>query len=135
MQLRMHLQAAAFPVESPLSASASAMSLTHCSVKQTSLECSPSLLGIDDSLSPASLDSSVVIGERDREMDAKYTTAASASASPINSTSVQCRIEVDPHHLHFFYQFIDMNATLQTGLSTCLLFKKFVILLLAMSTY
>ncbi|KAM3734436.1 hypothetical protein ACB098_10G014300 [Castanea mollissima] len=86
--------AAAFPVESPLSASASAMSLTHCSVKQTTLECSPSLLGIDDSLSPASLDSSVVIGERDREMDTKYTTAASASASPINSTSVQCRIEL-----------------------------------------
>nr|XP_023927863.1 beta-amylase 8 [Quercus suber] len=86
--------AAAFPVESPLSATASAMSLTHCSVKQTTIECSPSLLGIDDSLSPASLDSSVVIGERDREMDTKYTTAASASASPLNSTSVQCGIEL-----------------------------------------
>ncbi|GMY33628.1 beta-amylase 8 [Fagus crenata] len=54
----------------------------------TALEC---VLGIDESLSPASLDSSVVIGERDN----KYATAsASASVSPINSTSVQCSIEL-----------------------------------------
>ncbi len=62
----------------------------------TALEC---VLGIDESLSPASLDSSVVIGERDN----KYATAsASASVSPINSTSVQCSIEVYLHNTLFF---------------------------------
>ncbi|KAA8521051.1 hypothetical protein F0562_011796 [Nyssa sinensis] len=69
-------QMGAFPVrsvESPLSAS----SLKNCSTK-ASLDCQPSVLRIDESLSPASLDS-VVVAERDAKSD-KYT-----SASPINS--------------------------------------------------
>uniref|UniRef100_A0A5B7ABS5 Beta-amylase n=1 Tax=Davidia involucrata TaxID=16924 RepID=A0A5B7ABS5_DAVIN len=69
-------QVGAFPVrsvESPLSAS----SLKNCSTK-ASLDCQPSVLRIDESLSPASLDS-VVVAERDMKSD-KYT-----SASPINS--------------------------------------------------
>lgn len=74
---------ATFPVrsvESPLSAS----SLRNCSVKAT-MDCQPSVLRIDESLSPASLDS-VVIAERDTKSE-KYT-----SASPINS--VEC-LEAD----------------------------------------
>ncbi|XP_059442304.1 beta-amylase 8 [Corylus avellana] len=74
---------AAFPVrsvESPLSAS----SLRNCSVKAT-MDCQPSVLRIDESLSPASLDS-VVIAERDTKSE-KYT-----SVSPINS--VEC-LEAD----------------------------------------
>lgn len=67
-------------VESPLSAS----SLKNCSVK-ASLDCQPSVLRIDESLSSASLDS-VVVPERNSEGD-KYT-----SASPINSP--QC-LEAD----------------------------------------
>lgn len=74
---------AAFPVrsvESPLSAS----SLRNCSVK-ASMDCQASVLRIDESLSPASLDS-VVIAERDTNSE-KY-----ASASPLNS--VEC-LEAD----------------------------------------
>ncbi|XP_040986545.1 beta-amylase 8 isoform X1 [Juglans microcarpa x Juglans regia] len=74
---------AAFPVrsvESPLSSS----SLRNCSVK-AALDHQPSVLRIDESLSPASLDS-VVIAERDTKSE-KYT-----SASPINS--VEC-LEAD----------------------------------------
>lgn len=67
-------------VESPLSAS----SLKNCSVK-ASLDCQPSVLRIDESLSSASLDS-VVVPERNSEGD-KYT-----SAIPINSP--QC-LEAD----------------------------------------
>lgn len=78
----MHWQAA-FPVrsvESPLSSS----SLRNCSVK-AALDHQPSVLRIDESLSPASLDS-VVIAERDTKSE-KYP-----SASPINS--VEC-LEAD----------------------------------------
>uniref|UniRef100_F6HJ37 Beta-amylase n=1 Tax=Vitis vinifera TaxID=29760 RepID=F6HJ37_VITVI len=67
---------ATFPVrsvESPLSAS----SLRNCSAKG-SLDCQPSVLRIDESLSPASLDS-VVVSERDTKSE-KYT-----STSPISS--------------------------------------------------
>lgn len=67
---------ATFPVrsvESPLSAS----SLRNCSTKG-SLDCQPSVLRIDESLSPTSLDS-VVVSERDTKSE-KYT-----SASPISS--------------------------------------------------
>lgn len=60
-------------VESPLSVS----SLKNCSVK-TSVDCQPSVLRIDESLSPASLDS-VIAAERDIKVD-KYT-----SISPIRS--------------------------------------------------
>eukprot|EP00261_Vitis_vinifera_P039848 XP_019081091.1 PREDICTED: beta-amylase 8 isoform X2 [Vitis vinifera] len=69
-------QMATFPVrsvESPLSAS----SLRNCSAKG-SLDCQPSVLRIDESLSPASLDS-VVVSERDTKSE-KYT-----STSPISS--------------------------------------------------
>lgn len=69
-------QMATFPVrsvESPLSAS----SLRNCSAKG-SLDCQPSVLRIDESLSPASLDS-VVVTERDTKSE-KYT-----STSPISS--------------------------------------------------
>lgn len=68
-------------VESPLSAS----SLKNCSVKATLDSQPPSVLRIDESLSPASLDS-VVIAERDTKNE-KY-----ASTSPINS--VEC-LEAD----------------------------------------
>jgi beta-amylase len=71
-------------VESPLSAS----SLRNCSVKAT-MDCQPSVLRIDESLSPASLDS-VVLAERDTKSE-KY-----ASASPINS--VEC-LEADQVNL------------------------------------
>lgn len=74
---------AAFPVRSvgsPLSGN----SLKGHPMK-TAVECQPSVLRIDESLSPASLDS-VVIPERDARTD-KYT-----SASPINS--VEC-LEAD----------------------------------------
>ncbi|KAJ7953308.1 Beta-amylase [Quillaja saponaria] len=64
---------AARSVESPLSAS----TLRNCSFKAT-LDCQPPVLRIDESLSPASLDS-VVIAERDTKNE-RYT-----SASPINS--------------------------------------------------
>ncbi|GKV10524.1 hypothetical protein SLEP1_g21873 [Rubroshorea leprosula] len=76
-------QMAAFTVrsvESPLSGS----SLKNCSVK-SALDGQPSIVRIDESLSPASLDS-VVIAERDTRSE-KY-----ASASPI--TSVEC-LEAD----------------------------------------
>ncbi|KAK9276445.1 hypothetical protein L1049_005978 [Liquidambar formosana] len=69
-------QMATYPVrsvESPLSAS----SLKNCSVK-ASLDSQPSVLRIDESLSPASFDS-VVVAERDTKSE-KCT-----SASPINS--------------------------------------------------
>lgn len=66
--------------ESPLSAS----SLKNCSVKAT-LDCQPPVVRIDESLSPASLDS-VVIAERDTRTE-KYP-----SASVINS--VEC-LEAD----------------------------------------
>lgn len=71
-------------VDSPLSAS----SLRSCPVKAT-LDCQPSVLRIDDNLSPASLDS-VVIAERDTKSE-KYT-----SASPVNS--VEC-LEADQVNL------------------------------------
>lgn len=71
-------------VESPLSAS----SLRNCSVKAT-MDCQPSVLRIDESLSPVSLDS-VVLAERDTKSE-KY-----ASASPINS--VEC-LEADQVNL------------------------------------
>ncbi|GMQ03759.1 hypothetical protein CsSME_00049431 [Camellia sinensis var. sinensis] len=69
-------QMGTFPVRvgSPLSSS----SLKNCSVKAT-LDCQPSVLRIDESLSPASLDS-VVVAERDTKSE-KYT-----SASPMNSS-------------------------------------------------
>lgn len=67
-------------VESPLSGT----SLKNCSVK-ASLDCQPSGVRIEESLSPASLDS-VVIAERDMRSE-KY-----ASVSPINS--VEC-LEAD----------------------------------------
>ncbi|MBA0593194.1 hypothetical protein Gorai_010151, partial [Gossypium raimondii] len=73
----------AFPVrsgESPLTAT----SLQNCSVKAT-LDCQQPVVRIDDSLSPASLDS-VVIAERDTRSE-KYP-----STSPINS--VEC-LEAD----------------------------------------
>ncbi|OMO91330.1 Glycoside hydrolase, family 14 [Corchorus capsularis] len=78
-----HQHLGAFPVrsvESPLSSS----SLKNCSVKAT-LDCQPPVVRIDESLSPASLDS-VVIAERDTRSE-KYP-----SASPINS--VEC-LEAD----------------------------------------
>lgn len=59
------------PVESPL--------LKNCAVK----ECQPSVLRIDESLSPGSLDS-MVISERENSRNEKYT-----SASPINSV-IEC---------------------------------------------
>ncbi|KAK4490867.1 hypothetical protein RD792_001582 [Penstemon davidsonii] len=59
----------AYPVESPLSSS----SLKKCSMR-SSVDCQPSALRIDESLSPASLDS--VVAERDAKFD-KYTSAAS----------------------------------------------------------
>ncbi|XVF52173.1 hypothetical protein PTKIN_Ptkin04bG0243700 [Pterospermum kingtungense] len=62
----------------------SASSLKNCSVKAT-LDCQPSVVRIDESLSPASLDS-VVIAERDTRTE-KYP-----SASAINS--VEC-LEAD----------------------------------------
>ncbi|KAE8693177.1 Beta-amylase 8 [Hibiscus syriacus] len=73
--------------ESPLSAT----SLKNCSVKAT-LDCQPPVVRIDDSLSPASLDS-VVIPGRDTRSE-KYP-----SASPINS--VEC-LETDQlmHDVH-----------------------------------
>lgn len=67
---------ATFPVrsmESPLSSS----SLRNCTAKG-SVDCQPSVLRIDESLSPASLDS-VVVTERDTKGE-KYT-----STSPISS--------------------------------------------------
>lgn len=73
---------AAFPVrsvESPLS-------VKNCSVK-ASVECQPSVLRIDESLSPASFDS-VVIPERDTRGG-----EFNASTSPINN-SVEC-LEAD----------------------------------------
>ncbi|XP_031284255.1 beta-amylase 8 [Pistacia vera] len=82
-QQQQQQQMAAFPVRSvgsPLSGN----SLKGCPMK-TAVECQPSVLRIDESLSPASLDS-VVIPERDTRTD-KYT-----SASPINS--VEC-LEAD----------------------------------------
>ncbi|XVE57262.1 hypothetical protein DITRI_Ditri04bG0077500 [Diplodiscus trichospermus] len=80
-QQRQHLGAFSARLgESPLSSS----SLKNCSVK-TTLDCQPPVVRIDESLSPASLDS-VVIAERDTRSD-KYT-----SASPINS--VEC-LEAD----------------------------------------
>ncbi|PSR91336.1 Beta-amylase [Actinidia chinensis var. chinensis] len=69
-------QMGVFPVRSvgsPLSAG----SLKNCSMK-ASLDCQPSILRIEESLSPASLDS-IVVAERDTKSE-KYT-----SASPINS--------------------------------------------------
>ncbi|KAJ6933325.1 hypothetical protein NC651_008664 [Populus alba x Populus x berolinensis] len=59
------------PVESPL--------LKNCAVK----ECQPSVLRIDESLSPGSLDS-MVISERENSRNEKYT-----STSPINSV-IEC---------------------------------------------
>ncbi|OVA18379.1 Glycoside hydrolase [Macleaya cordata] len=67
-------------MESPLSTS----SLKNCTSK-ASLECQPSVLRIDGSLSPVSLDS-VVVAERDPKSE-KY-----ASGSPVNSS--QC-LEAD----------------------------------------
>ncbi|XP_065878031.1 beta-amylase 8 [Euphorbia lathyris] len=61
-------------VESPVSTS----SFKNCSGNPAALECQPSILRIDESLSPASLDS-VVMTERDSRSD-KF-----AGASPINS--------------------------------------------------
>ncbi|XP_057478971.1 beta-amylase 8-like [Actinidia eriantha] len=69
-------QMGVFPVRSvgsPLSAG----SLKNCSMK-ASLDCQPSVLRIEESLSPASLDS-IVVAERDTKSE-KYR-----SASPINS--------------------------------------------------
>lgn len=60
-------------IESPLSAT----TLKNCAIK-ASLDCQPSVLRIDESLSPASLDS-VVVAEKDMKSD-KY-----ANTSPINS--------------------------------------------------
>lgn len=60
-------------VESPLSAT----SLKNCSNK-ASLDCQPSALRIDESLSPTSLDS-VIVAEKDAKC-VKYS-----NASPINS--------------------------------------------------
>lgn len=76
-------QMATYPVrsvESPLSAS----SLKACSAK-ASLDCQPSVLRIEENLSPASFDS-VLVAERDLKSD-KY-----ASVSPVNS--VEC-LEAD----------------------------------------
>lgn len=81
---------AAFPVrsvESPLS-------VKNCSVK-ASVECQPSVLRIDESLSPASFDS-VVIPERDSRGG-----EFNASTSPINN-SVEC-LEADQVKSFFFY--------------------------------
>lgn len=67
---------AAFPVrsgESPISSG----SFKGCSIK-AALDCQPSVLRIDESLSPASLDS-VVITERDAKNE-KYT-----ALSPLNA--------------------------------------------------
>ncbi|XP_010275178.2 PREDICTED: beta-amylase 8 [Nelumbo nucifera] len=69
-------QAAPYPVRS-VESSLSANSLKNCSTK-ASVDCSQSILRIDESLSPASLDS-VVVAERDSKTD-KYT-----HVSPINS--------------------------------------------------
>lgn len=71
-----NISQAAFPVrsgESPISSG----SFKACSIK-AALDCQPSVLRIDDSLSPASLDS-VVITERDAKNE-KY-----AASSPLNS--------------------------------------------------
>lgn len=78
---------AARSVESPLSAG----SLRACSVKET-LENQPPVLRIDESLSPASIDS-VVIAERDPKNE-KY-----ASTSPIHP--VDC-LEAD--QVFFFFE-------------------------------
>ncbi|MQL70805.1 hypothetical protein Taro_003104 [Colocasia esculenta] len=70
------IQLAPFParsIGSPLSTS----SLKNCAIK-SSLDCQPHVLMIDESLSPASLDS-VVVAERDPKCD-RYS-----NASPINS--------------------------------------------------
>ncbi|KAJ9152398.1 hypothetical protein P3X46_025967 [Hevea brasiliensis] len=61
-------------VESPVSSA----SLKNCAVKSAALDCQPSVLRIDESLSPSSLDS-VVMTERETRSE-KF-----ASASPINS--------------------------------------------------
>lgn len=74
---------ATFPVrsvDSPLSTN----SLKNCSVK-AAVDCQPSVLRIDESLSPASFDS-VVIPERDTRSE------MNAGTSPINS--VEC-LEAD----------------------------------------
>lgn len=94
------MQTTAYPmrsVESPLSAS----SLKNCSVKATLDSHSPSVLRIDESLSPASLDS-VVIAERDTK-NGKY-----ASTSPINS--VECleadQVNILTHSIIYTFYFI-----------------------------
>ena len=65
-----------FPVRS-VGSPVSAGSLKNCSMK-ASLDCQPSVLRLEESLSPASLDS-IVVAERDTKSE-KYT-----SASPMNS--------------------------------------------------
>lgn len=87
--------------ESPLSAT----SLKNCSVKAT-LDCQQPVVRIDDSLSPASLDS-VVIAERDTRSE-KYP-----STSPINS--VEC-LEADQVnfelHIDCFLFFLSFSLSL-----------------------
>lgn len=61
-------------VESPVSSA----SLKNCAVKAAALDCQPSVVRIDESLSPPSLDS-VVMTERETRSE-KF-----ANASPINS--------------------------------------------------
>ncbi|KAL3498098.1 hypothetical protein ACH5RR_040830 [Cinchona calisaya] len=70
---------------------------------KTSIECQPSVLGIDESLSPASLDS-VIVAEREMKVD-KY-----ANTSPLNSPGC---LEEDQlmHEVHIVEPQNDFNGT------------------------
>ncbi|XP_042505711.1 beta-amylase 8 [Macadamia integrifolia] len=107
-------QMAPFPVR-PVESHLSASPLKNCSTKP-SLDCQPSVLRMDESLSPASLDSVVVV-DRDTKRE-KYTTVSSINSPECLEADQLIRdVHAEEHENNFTgTPYIPVYVMLTTGI-------------------